>query len=98
MSGAELCRSVPIQAEERKAELRAHVEGSHHGTAHACVGFQASQTVVGPLLFPERCTVTHGCRCLSPPPGWAKLTVLTVQSEGHCSHNDTTVTVTALSE
>lgn len=35
---------------------------------------------------------------LSPPPGWAKLTLLTVQTEGPCSHNGTTVAVTALSE
>ncbi|KAI1242858.1 hypothetical protein IHE44_0000413 [Lamprotornis superbus] len=29
---------------------------------------------------------------------WTKLTLVTVQTEGHCSHNDTTVTVTDLSE
>lgn len=26
---------------------------------------------------------------LSPPSGWAKLTLTTVQTEGDCSHNNT---------
>lgn len=60
---------------------------------------QASQTVLAPLLFPERCGVTMAFfASLSLPPGQAKLTLVTVQTEGQCSHNDTTVAVTALSE
>lgn len=56
---------------------------------------QASQTVLGSLLFPGRCGVTCGLLCLSfISPRLGQTNFVTVQTEGHCSHNDTTVTVT----